>query len=204
MNKKYDIVILGAGPGGYVAALKAAQMKNSVALIEKENIGGMCLNWGCIPSKSLLKSAKVYDSVLRAKEFGVDGVVNSVLSLNWKIMKDRAFKVVDKLTSGVKYLLEKNGVRVFNGMGNVLDNKLIQVNDDKIEFDNLIIATGSIYSNPMEDGNNNVYTPKTIYSIEKLPASVSIIGGGIIGVEFTFFFWGKIKHHYYGDYNDQC
>jgi dihydrolipoamide dehydrogenase len=188
MNKKFDIVILGGGPGGYVAALKAAQMKNSVALIEKESIGGMCLNWGCIPSKALLKSAKVYDSVLKSKEFGIDGVENEKISVNWKNMKDRAFKVVDKLTNGVKFLLEKNGVQIFKGTGNVIDRNTILVNDEKIEFDNLIIATGSSYSAIGGDDANKIFTPKSIYSIEKLPKSIAIIGGGIIGVEFAYLF----------------
>ena len=187
MSKKFDIVVLGSGPGGYVAALKAAQMKNSVAIIEKENIGGMCLNWGCIPSKALLKSAKVYDSILKSSEFGIDGVEKDKVRINWKNMKDRAFKVVDKLTSGVKFLLEKNGVQVFKGFGKVIDKQKISVNDEIIEFNNLIIATGSNYSVPFQL-EDKIFTPKNIYSLEELPASIAIIGGGLIGVEFAFLF----------------
>jgi dihydrolipoamide dehydrogenase len=186
MTKKYDIAILGSGPGGYVAALKAAQMKKSVALIEKENIGGMCLNWGCIPSKSLLKSAKVYDSIIKSKEFGIDGIEKDKITLNWKSMKDRAFKVVDKLTSGVKFLLDKNGVQIYKGFGKVVDKNKIAVENEIIEFENLIIATGSAYENPFISDKS--YTPKNIYSLEKLPSSLAIAGGGLIGVEFAFLF----------------
>lgn len=189
MSSKYDIVILGGGPGGYVAALKAVQSKKSVALIEKDNIGGMCLNWGCIPSKALLKSAKVYESLLKAKEFGIDGVDASKLSVNWTGMIDRAFKVVEKLTGGVKTLLNKNGVQVYKGFGEVTGNRTIEVDGEKLEFDNLIIATGSTYPMPFEDADEKkVLTPKNIYSLDKLPESIAIAGGGIIGVEFAFLF----------------
>jgi len=187
--KKFDIVILGAGPGGYVAALKGAQSKKSVALIEKDNVGGMCLNWGCIPSKALQKSAKIYDSILRANEFGIDGISLDNLQVNWDAMKSRAFKVVDKLTGGVKTLLNKNGVTVINGFGEVVGERVVEVNGEKIEFDNLIIATGSKYSIPFENKDDEkIFTPKNIYSIDKLPESIAIVGGGIIGVEFAFLF----------------
>lgn len=187
--EKYDIVILGAGPGGYVAALKAAQAKNKVAIIEKENVGGMCLNWGCIPSKSLQKSAKVFEAIQKAKEFGIEGIDLEKVKPDWKTMKARAFKVVDKLTNGVKTLLSKNGVTLYNGFGVVTGERIIEVNGEKIEYENLIIATGSEYPLPFEshDGNN-IYTPKNIYSLDKLPESIGIIGGGIIGVEFAYLF----------------
>ncbi len=189
MSNKYDIVILGAGPGGYVAALKAAQSGKSVALIEKDNVGGMCLNWGCIPSKSLQKSAKVLESFKKAKEFGIDGVDDSKIAPNWTAMMERAFKVVEKLTGGVKTLLTKNGVKIYNGFGEVVGDRTVEVNGEKLEFENLIIATGSSYPMPFENADPlKVYTPKNIYSISGIPESIAIAGGGIIGVEFAFLF----------------
>jgi dihydrolipoamide dehydrogenase len=189
MTSKYDIVILGAGPGGYVAALKAAQSGKNVALIEKDNVGGMCLNWGCIPSKALMASAKVYDNIVKSKEYGIDGIDSSTVTLNWTVMVERAFKVVEKLTGGVKTLLAKNGVKVYHGYGEVVGNRSIRIDEEIIEFDNLIIATGSNYPLPFEDADEKkVLTPKNIYSLDKLPESIAIAGGGIIGVEFAFLF----------------
>lgn len=189
MNQKFDIVILGAGPGGYIAALKAAQMGNSVAIVEKEKIGGMCLNWGCIPSKSLLRTAKVYRTLQQAKELGIEGVQPDQLRLNWARMKEQAFSTVDSVTGSVRSLLEKNGARIFDGKGRITGRNTIDVNGQTLEFANLIIATGSLYTTPFSrDDQDKVYTPRNIYNIDRLPNSLAIVGGGLIGIEFAYLF----------------
>ena len=100
MNE-YDVIILGGGPGGYVAAIKAAQLGAKVAVVERERLGGVCLNWGCIPTKTLLKSAKLYTDVLRAKEFGIVGIDNDKVSVDWNLLLERKDGVVNKLVSGI-------------------------------------------------------------------------------------------------------
>jgi len=112
--KSYDIVVLGSGPGGYVAAIKGAQLGKKVAIIEKESLGGVCLNWGCIPTKTLLKNAKVLKYVNHALDYGV--VVDGKVSVDWSAMLSRKNKVVKQLTGGVAGLLKKNKVDVYNGL----------------------------------------------------------------------------------------
>ena len=107
---KYDVIIIGSGPAGYVAAIRAGQIGLKTAIVEKENIGGMCLNWGCIPTKSIIESAKYFDSVKNAKEFGVEGVKPKELSFDWQKVKKRSERIVLRLTKGVEFLLKKNGV----------------------------------------------------------------------------------------------
>jgi dihydrolipoamide dehydrogenase len=189
MNHKFAIVILGAGVGGYIAALKAAQMGNSVAIVEKDKIGGMCLNWGCIPSKSLLKSAKAYNEMKQAAQLGIDGIESDKLRLNWARTKERAFTTVGSLTGGVRFLLEKNGVWIFQGRGRVTGLNTLEVNGEILEFEHLIIATGSVYTTPfVGEGQDKIYTPKNIYDIERLPQTIAIVGGGLIGIEFAYLF----------------
>jgi len=190
MNKlQKDLVIIGGGPGGYVAALRAVQGGLSTILIEKEKIGGMCLNWGCIPSKSIQTSAKLYERVLEAEKFGLTGVNFSNVKPDWLLMNERANQIVNRLTKGVETLLNKNGVETIIGEGTVLEPNRVKVNDSEIECKDLIIATGSHYLLPdILQNTNNVYTPRTIYSIQKLPGSLLIIGAGVIGIEFAMLF----------------
>ncbi|ERJ11512.1 dihydrolipoyl dehydrogenase [Haloplasma contractile] len=191
---QYDILILGGGPGGYVAAIKAAQMGAKTALIENKNIGGVCLNWGCIPTKTLLKSAHVYKDIMNAERFGIDVSDKDCVSINWPKMLKRKDSVVNKLTGGVKHLLDKNGVDTFIGHGKVLDKNTILVNDQKIKTKNLILATGSSPKIPPIDGikdgldRGQVLTSKQILSLEDIPKELVIIGGGVIGIEFATLF----------------
>lgn len=189
--EKYDIVIIGGGPGGYVASIKAAQLGKKVALIEDENIGGICLNHGCIPTKAMLKSAKVYKQFMHAENYGLDLVDKSLVKVNMAAIKSRKDKIVKKLTGGVKFLLKKNGVHVINGFGIVIDKTTVKVNDQILKTDNLIIATGSSPVIPPIPGlddaikNKIALTSKELLNITKLPKTLSIIGGGVIGIEFA-------------------
>src|SRR5690554_671023 len=136
---QYDIAILGGGPGGYVAAIRAAQMGAKTVLIEKEELGGVCLNVGCIPTKTLLRSAQVYQDIAQAASFGI--VVDGEVKLDWQAMLSRKNKVVKQLTSGVTGLLKRNGVEVKLGYGVVRDKNTIAIGDETITAKNLIIAT---------------------------------------------------------------
>lgn len=190
--KSYDIVVLGSGPGGYVAAIKGAQLGKKVAIIEKESIGGVCLNWGCIPTKTLLKNAKVLKYVNHALDYGV--VVDGKVSVDWSAMLSRKNKVVKQLTGGVSGLLKKNKVDVYNGLGKVLAKNKVEVNGETLETKNLIIATGASPVVPpipgLKEGLETgfVKTSKEMLDIKDVPKELVIIGGGVIGCEFATIF----------------
>ncbi len=191
--KTFDVVVLGGGPGGYVAAIKAAQHNLNVALIEKENVGGACLNWGCIPTKALLKSAKVYSQFKHAKDYGID-VSEGAFKMDFKALMKRKDKVVKKLTGGVKYLLKNNGVTIFDGFGEVLDASTVKVGDETLQAKHLILATGASPFIPPIEGvkealeAGHVVTSKSLLEIKEQPKRLAIIGGGVIGVEFATVF----------------
>jgi dihydrolipoamide dehydrogenase len=189
--KKYDIIIIGGGPGGYVAAIKGAQEGKNVALIEKEAIGGVCLNWGCIPTKAMLKTAKVYKQFLHADDYGLTITGATKMEIDLAKIKQRKDKVVKRLTDGVKGLLKKNKVNVYNGFGTVIDKNTVEVNGEKLETDALILATGSHPFIPPIKGveeafsSSRALTAKEILDLDSLPESLVIIGGGVIGIEFA-------------------
>ena len=191
--ERYDVLVLGGGPGGYVAAIKGAQLGLKVALIEKEAIGGVCLNDGCIPTKTLLKSAKVYKTIQHAMDYGITLDQQSVVP-NWSEILSRKAKVVQRLTSGVKGLLKKNGVEVYEGYGEVIDAHTINVNSQPIQAKNLILATGASPIIPPILGlkeaieSNYVYHSKTLLNYKSIPKSLIIVGGGVIGIEFATLF----------------
>lgn len=190
--KTYDLIVLGGGPGGYVAAIKAGQNNLKVALIEKEVVGGVCLNHGCIPTKTLLKNAKVYKTLTHASEYGV--LVDGKIGFDWTEMMKRKNKVVKKLTTGVAGLLKKSGVEVFNGLGKVLAKDKVEVNGEILTCKNLILATGASPIVPPIDGLKDAYekrfarTSREMLQIEVAPQNLVIIGGGVIGVEFATIF----------------
>jgi len=192
--KEYDIIVLGGGPGGYVAAIKAAQMNAKTALIEKNAVGGVCLNWGCIPTKTLLKSAKVYHYIMDSEKYGIDISNKDQIKINWPNMIKRKNEVVKKLTGGVKFLLDKNGVDTYIGTGKVIDKNTVEVNGQTLKTKNLIIATGARPFIPpikgIEEGVKNglVLTSKETLDLSELPKKLVIIGGGVIGVEFASLF----------------
>jgi len=188
---QYDIIIVGGGPGGYVAAIKAGQLGKKVAVIEKDNIGGVCLNWGCIPTKAMLKTAKVYKQFLHAEDYGLEILDKSMIKLDLSKIKKRKDKIVLRLTTGVKGLLKKAGVVVYNGFGTVLNPTTVEVNGETLQAKNLILATGSHPFLPPIPGldtalsENRALTAKEILDLDQLPQSLVIIGGGVIGVEFA-------------------
>lgn len=190
----YDLVILGAGPGGYVAAIKAAQNGLKTAIIEKEAIGGVCLNWGCIPTKAILKSAKVYKQFLHAKDYGIHVKDMDGVSPDWPAILKRKNSIVRRLTGGVKMLLKKNGVDIFEGMGQVLNDKEIKVKDEILKAKNIILSTGASPILPPIDGLKEAYdhgflmTSKSLLDIKEIPKKIAIIGGGVIGLEFATIF----------------
>ena len=191
IDKKFDIVVLGGGPGGYVAAIRASQLGLSVALIEKEHLGGICLNWGCIPTKAMLKSAEVFDTLNKASDYGVKA---ENVSFDLSKIVDRSKKIASQLSSGVKHLLHKNKVEVIDGFG-VLENKnTIVVDNDghkiSISTSSVIIATGARAREieGLESDGNLIWNYKHALRPSRMPKKMLVVGSGAIGVEFASFY----------------
>lgn len=185
----YEIAVIGGGPGGYVAAIKAAQMGKKTVIIEKENFGGTCLNVGCIPTKALLRSAEALKEVKESSNFGVVDVDTSNATLDLAKVQERKKKVISQLVGGVQGLVKGNGAAIENGEGKLVDVHTIEVNGKKITADNIIIATGSqAKSLPIEiSADATVLTSTEMLDIDKAPGSMVVIGGGVIGIEFAYF-----------------
>lgn len=190
-NIEADVTIVGAGPGGYVAAIYAAKKGLKTVLVEKEKVGGTCLNVGCIPTKAFVKSSEVCHQVLNSELFGIS-CENSCVHME-KIV-ERKNKVKNQLVNGIDYLLTQNGVKVIKGMGKFLDNENIYVKqgmtETTIHSKNIIIATGSKISTIPIPGIDQpfVLNSTTALDYKKLPKSITIIGGGVIGMEFAFIY----------------
>lgn len=191
---KCDIAIIGGGPGGYIAAIYAAQNGKNVVLVEKDKLGGTCLNRGCIPTKALVRSAEVYKLVKEADKFGC---LLQNPSVDIKKVIERKNKVVNELNSGIKYLMKKNNVTVLDGIGSLIDNETIYIKGSNMEYivkaRNIIIATGSKPYIPQIKGidgtyNKNIITSNEALEIKELPKKMIILGGGVIGMEFAFIF----------------
>lgn len=185
---KYDIAIIGGGPGGYVAAIRAAQLGKKVALIEQDRVGGLCLNWGCIPSKALLWNAEVVHLIRDAAKYGV---TFDNLTIDMAKAIDRSRTIVDQMVKGVEFLLAKNGVTTISGAATFVSPKRLRVNghDDDIEADAIIIATGSrprALPGLSTDGDR-ILNSRDALALREQPSSVVIIGGGPIGAEFATF-----------------
>lgn len=185
----YDLIILGSGPGGYVAAIRAGQIGLKTAVIEKSKIGGMCLNWGCIPTKTILESAKKLESIKHISQFGIEGIDEKKISLNWKTVLKRSERIVARLTKGIEYLLKKNGVEVIPGEAVINSEKSIKVGNRLLEAKNLIIATGSRpkklnYPVPKE----LIVEIEDLFNLSALPDSPLIVGYDPHAVEMAQFF----------------
>ncbi|MFT4305628.1 MAG: dihydrolipoyl dehydrogenase [Microbacterium sp.] len=185
----YDVVILGAGPGGYVAAVRSAQLGLSVAIIEEKYWGGVCLNVGCIPSKALLKNAELAHTFAhKAKLFGITGEVSFDYGVAW----DRSREVADGRVKGIHYLMKKNKVTEYEGRGTFVDAKTLDVaksdgSTERVTFDNVIIATGStVRLLPGVSLSENVVTYEEQILARDLPSSIVIVGAGAIGMEFAY------------------
>ncbi|MDG1779009.1 MAG: dihydrolipoyl dehydrogenase [Flavobacteriaceae bacterium] len=184
---KYDLIVLGSGPGGYVTAIRASQLGLKTAVIEKESLGGVCLNWGCIPTKALLKSAQVFEYLKHAADYGLkvkeydkdfDAVVN------------RSRNVAEGMSKGVQFLMKKNKIDVISGYGKLKPGKKVDVDGTEYTADHIIIATGArsreLPSLP-QDGEK-VIGYRQAMTLEKQPKKLIIVGSGAIGVEFAYFY----------------
>lgn len=189
---KYDVIVVGSGPGGYVTAIRASQLGLKTAVVEKESLGGVCLNWGCIPTKALLKSATVFDYINHASDFGIK-VGSSSMDFGSVIKRSRS--VADGMSSGVQFLLKKNKVDVLMGMGKIKPGKKVEVTDDKgvntsYDADHIIIATGARsreLPNIPQDGKT-IIGYREAMTLPKQPKKMVVVGSGAIGSEFAYFY----------------
>jgi dihydrolipoamide dehydrogenase len=186
---KYDVAIVGGGPGGYVAAIRAAQLGLKAVVVEADRVGGLCLNWGCIPSKALLWNAELVHLFKDAEDFGI---TYDALRIDMGKAVDRSRKVVDRMVKGVEFLLKKNKVPVINGRG-VLKSQAevaVEPSGDIIEAANIIIATGAhARSLPgIEVDGTTVLTSREALELRETPESIVIVGGGPVGVEFAYYY----------------
>ncbi len=182
---KYDIIVVGSGPGGYVAAIRAAQLGKKVAIVEKADLGGVCLNWGCIPTKALLKSAQVFSYCKNAAHYGV--AVEGEVKPDFEKIVARSRTVAETMSKGVAFLMKKNNIDVINGFGKLAGDGTVDVDGALYDADAIILATGA---RPREmpfmpvDGEH-VITSKEALVLPKLPASMIVVGSGAIGSEFA-------------------
>ncbi|MCX6149019.1 MAG: dihydrolipoyl dehydrogenase [Ignavibacteriales bacterium] len=193
MSKSFDIAILGGGPGGYVAGIRAVQLGLKTAIIEKDNLGGICLNWGCIPTKSLLKSAEFFEKLKYAPNYGIK-VEN--ISFDFQKIIKRSRDIADRISKNVEFLMKKNKIERIKGFGKLISNSRIDVyaNEDKIietvEAGKIIIATGArtrtIPQIPID--RKKIITSTEAMNLPELPKEMIIIGAGAIGVEFAYFY----------------
>lgn len=188
----YDLIVIGSGPGGYVAAIRASQLGMKTAVVERESLGGICLNWGCIPTKALLKSAQVFEYISHSEDYGikVDGA-----KVDFESMIKRSRGVADGMSKGVNFLMRKNKIDVINGTGKIIRGKKVEVTDTdgkKKEYSaqHIIIATGGRAKelpNLKIDGKKIIEYRKAM-SLDKQPKSMVVVGAGAIGVEFAYFY----------------
>lgn len=188
----FDLVVIGAGPGGYVAAIRAAQLGLKTAIVEKEHLGGICLNWGCIPTKALLRSAEVYSLLHHLDEFGLSA---SNITFDLKKVVARSRAVSKQLADGVKHLLKKNKITVFDGIGRLKNTTTVQVTDKNntttdIQAKNIILATGARARvlKGLEPDGKFIWTYKEALVPEELPKKLLVVGSGAIGSEFASFY----------------
>ena len=187
----YDVIVLGSGPGGYVAAIRAAQLGLKTAIVEKESLGGVCLNWGCIPTKALLKSAQVFEYIKHAKDFGLEATGQP----NFESVIKRSRGVADKMSKGVQFLMKKNKIEVHMGFGKLKGKGQLEVTagdgtKKTIEAKHIIIATGARsreLPNLKLDGKK-VIGYREAMVLPQLPKTMIVVGSGAIGVEFAYFY----------------
>lgn len=186
-----DIIIIGGGPGGYVAAIRAAQLGAKVCLIEKEILGGTCLNWGCIPTKTIYRTAELLNTLGHIEDFGI--TVSSP-EINVPKIQERKKDIIKSLVTGIEFVLKGNNVEVIKGKADLIDKNTVKVNtadgEITLEAKNIIIATGSESEIPHLDGVNgkNIITSKELLDFDHVPKSLVVVGGGVIGMEFASIF----------------
>ncbi len=188
----YDLIVIGSGPGGYVAAIRASQLGMKVAVVERESVGGICLNWGCIPTKALLKSAQVFEYISHSEDYGIK-VKDAQVDFDSMIKRSRG--VAEGMSKGINFLFKKNKITILNGNGRLLRGKKVEVTDKDgkktvYEAPHIIVATGGRAKelpNLPIDGKNIIEYRKAM-SMEKQPKSMVVVGAGAIGVEFAYFY----------------
>ncbi|MGB5942608.1 MAG: dihydrolipoyl dehydrogenase [Leeuwenhoekiella sp.] len=184
---KYDIIVLGSGPGGYVTAIRASQLGFKTAIVEKESLGGVCLNWGCIPTKALLKSAQVFEYLKHAEDYGlkVEGA-----DKDFDAVVKRSRDVANGMSKGVQFLMKKNKIDVIDGFGKLKPGKKVEVDGKEYSADNIIIATGARsreLPSLKQDGEKIIGYRKAM-TLEKQPKKMIVVGSGAIGCEFGSFY----------------
>jgi dihydrolipoamide dehydrogenase len=191
-SRRYDIVVIGAGIGGYVSAIRSAQLGKKVALVEKDKLGGTCLNWGCIPTKALLTTTGILSQVERAEEFGVH--LGDVTIDFGKVLAKKDV-VVSRLIEGVRFLIKKNNIHLMKGRGTILSKNQVSVlksdyGADLIDAENIVLAMGSDESKPSyaEIDEERILTSRGALRLTEIPERLTVIGGDIIGIEFAVFF----------------
>jgi len=190
---KYDLIVIGSGPGGYVAAIRAAQLGMKVAVVERDELGGICLNWGCIPTKALLKSAQVLNYLNHAKDYGIE--LEGSAKPDFEQVVKRSRGVAEGMSKGIQFLFKKNKIETIEGYGKLIDNKTVEVTskgDLKTTYnaDHIILATGA---RTRELPNLKIDKKKVIgyrkaMTLEKLPETIVVVGSGAIGSEFAYFY----------------
>ena len=183
----YDVIVLGTGPGGYVTAIRASQLGLKTAVVEKESLGGVCLNWGCIPTKALLKSAQVFEYLNHADDYGLSA---ENVTQDFKKIISRSRNVASGMSKGVTFLMKKNKIDVLKGFGKVKKNNIVSVDGNEYTAKHIIIATGSrsrILPSIEQDGKQ-IIGYREAMTLEKQPKSITIVGSGAIGIEFAYFY----------------
>ena len=192
MASKYDLIVIGSGPGGYVAAIRASQLGLKVACVERESLGGICLNWGCIPTKALLKSAQVFDYINHAQNYGIS---IKDAKADFKSMIKRSRDVANGMSKGIHFLFKKNKIDTLNGTGRLKPNKVVEVVDEKgtktdYSANQIIIATGARSRElpNLKIDNEKIIGYRKAMVMDKQPKSLVVVGSGAIGVEFAYFY----------------
>ena len=182
---KYDIIVIGSGPGGYVAAIRASQLGKKVAIVEKAELGGVCLNWGCIPTKALLKSAQVYTYCKNAAHYGV--AIEGDVKPDWEKVVARSRTVADTMSKGVAFLMKKNNIDIIAGFGRLAGEGKVDVDGTIFEADAVILATGARPRQMpfMQVDGKHVISSKEALTLPALPQSMIVVGSGAIGSEFA-------------------
>ena len=190
-KKTYDLIVIGGGPGGYVAAIRAAQLGLEVAVIEKEHLGGICLNWGCIPTKAMLRSAEIFSTLKRSHEFGV-----SAQNITFDLQKiiQRSKKIASQLSKGVKHLLAKQNIAVFEGLGVLKSHNSVSITTKDgsvyLTASNIIVATGARARElkGLESDGHLIWNYRHALRPSRIPKKILVVGSGAIGVEFSSFY----------------